>query len=103
MATVKIGDRELRVLESHEPGGFRVQRDLARAKTALVAAGKSDDPETIAAALVETIFAWLGPPVNPDLTREWLDDNLPADSAQIIRDCAAAAAKRPASGEEARQ
>lgn len=84
MATVKIGDRELRVLHKSEAGSFLVEQKLVAARAELDDAG----PQRFHEKMAGVILCYVGGAHNePPVALDWLIANLPGDVTDVLRGC----------------
>src|SRR5216684_1183937 len=90
MPTVKIGNRELRVLHKSEPGSFLVEQKLVVARAELDQAGPAGYHEKMAGV----ILCYVGGH-NEEVTLDWLLSNLPSDLTDIMRGCIIGSGHKP--------
>ncbi len=97
MATVKIGDRELRVLHKSEPGSFLVDHKLVLAWADVAEAAPAQHHPKMASV----ILCYVGGHNEPPVTLEWLLEKLPGDLKELMRALREAAGHPQADAEAA--
>lgn len=88
MATVRIGDMDLRVLHKRERGSFKRDMDLIALRVDL------EKAEGVAAQmkLAEMVHVYVRES-DPPVTLEWLVENM-HDVYEVLRDCAVASGRQ---------
>lgn len=98
MATVRIGEKDLRVWHRKEAGslGHDWRATLGFAALAEAKTRPGDTHEQIA----DLVLAYVGPH-NPEIDRAWLFAHLPADCGDLLKACVAATGAKVAEPGEA--
>lgn len=88
MACVKIGGKELRVLEGNDPGSFERDMELARISD------ENGEAKTRVAQFkrfAQMVYAYVKG--NKGVTLEWVISVLPANCGPVLKACAKAAGR----------
>lgn len=96
MGQVTIGGRALEVKQQQGEGGLGLLKRTALAGEKLAASSGKDYPD----AAADLVACYVGH--NEGVTRDWLLERLPADCAEVLRDCIVASGGKVADPGEAK-